>query len=288
MRDAPQHHRQDAGPADNIVVRTGIGPDPAVVRELARLGVSTAHESMSRRGLMRSDLRPIYPGACIAGRAVTILTQAGDNLMLHAAIEQCRPGDVLVLATLSLNTDGMFGDMLATAARARGVIGLVTEAGVRDVASLTQMRFPVWARAISAQGTVKATGGSVNVPVVVGGIQIMPGDVVVADDDGVLAIPLQLTRSVAQAAALRAAEERHKRARLARGELSLDMYHLRDKLSGLGVRYVDGPEASGNGDPEMNGASGGRIPPATAASVAASLAADGTAGRLAEPGEEPR
>jgi 4-hydroxy-4-methyl-2-oxoglutarate aldolase len=279
MPDALEHHRGETGPPGDVVVRNAIGPDPEVVRELARVGVSTAHEAMGRKGLLRTDLRPIYAGACIAGRAVTVLTQAGDNLMLHAAIEQCRPGDVLVLATLSLNTDGMFGDMLATAARARGVLGMVTEAGVRDVASLTQMQFPVWSRAISAQGTVKATGGSVNVPVVVGGVHITPGDVIVADDDGVLGVPLPMARIVAEAAALRAAEEGRKRDRLARGESSLDMYKLRDKLSGLGVRYVDGP-ATWNAELPTNGA-------AAASVVVVSALAEGCTDGVTDPGEDP-
>jgi 4-hydroxy-4-methyl-2-oxoglutarate aldolase len=237
----------------HIVVRTGKGPDPAVVTELARLGVSTAHEAMGRSGLLHSYLRPIYPGACVAGRAVTVLSQAGDNLMLHAAIEQCRPGDVLVVATMSLSTDGMFGDLLATAARARGVVGLVSEAGVRDVATLTTMRFPVWSRAISAQGTVKATPGSVNVPVIVGGVLVSPGDVVLADDDGVVVIPLLKAKEVAEAAARRAEEEEGKRVRLARGEFSLDIYGLRERLSGLGVRYVEGDDGLGRDEPSRNG-----------------------------------
>ena len=280
MTDALEPPRREAaGPPGNVVVRTAIGPDPEVARELGRVGVSTAHEAMDRKGLMRPDLRPIYPGACIAGRAVTVLTQAGDNLMLHVAIEQCRPGDVLVLATLSLNTDGMFGDMLATAARARGVLGMVTEAGVRDVASLKAMDFPVWARAISAQGTVKATGGSVNVPVVVGGVHIAPGDVIVADDDGVLVVPLPMAWAVAEAAALRAEEEGLKRDRLARGEPSLDMYHLREKLGDLGVRYVDGP-VSWNGELSTNGAPmDGALP----ASAAVSAMTDA----VADPAEDP-
>lgn len=250
---------------DHFVVRSGTGPDPGVIRQLAQLGVSTTHEAMGRSGLMQPYLRPIFPGAAVAGRAVTVLTQAGDNLMLHAAIEQTRPGDVLVLATMSRSTDGMFGDLLATAAQARGVVALVTDGGVRDVATLTKMGFPVWSRAISAQGTVKATAGSVNIPVVVGGVLVNPGDLVVADDDGVVVVPLLAAERVLAAAARRAEEEEHKRALLAGGELSLDLYDLRRELTRLGVRYVGDQNGSADGDgapEESNGevAASGAVP----------------------------
>lgn len=223
----------------NVIVRSDVGPDPEVVAELGRLGVATAHECMGRRGLLGSHLRPVYPGVAIAGRAVTVLTQAGDNLMLHAAAEQCQAGDVLVVATVSPSCDGMFGELLATVVRARGVVGLVIDAGVRDVAELTRMGFPVWSRAISAQGTVKATAGSVNVPVVLGGQLVRPGDVVVADDDGVLVVPREQAKEVAAAAFRRNQEEAEKRRLFEAGTLSLDLYDLRGTLARLGVTYVD-------------------------------------------------
>jgi 4-hydroxy-4-methyl-2-oxoglutarate aldolase len=225
---------------NNVIIHNDAGPDAEAVAELARCGVATAHECMDRRGLLGTHLRPIYPGAAIAGRAVTVLTQAGDNLMIHAAVEQCQPGDVLVVATMSPSTDGMFGELLATAVVARGVVGLIIDAGVRDVADLTRMQFPVWARAISAQGTVKATAGSVNVPVVIGGQVIRPGDGVVADDDGVLVVPREKAKEVAAASFRRTEAEREKRALFESGTLSLDLYGLRDVLDRLGVVYVDG------------------------------------------------
>lgn len=221
------------------IIRSLQGPDAKAVGQLAATGVATAHEAMGRRGLMQPYLRPIYPGARIAGRAVTALCQAGDNLMIHAAVEQCRPGDVLVVATTSVSTDGMFGELLATAVAARGVQGLVIDAGVRDVADLTQMGFPVWSRAVSAQGTVKASAGSVNVSVVVGGVAVSPGDVVVADDDGVLVVPMGDATAVAAAARQRLEDEEGKRKQFADGALSLDLYGLRDMLQRLGVEYAD-------------------------------------------------
>lgn len=223
----------------HVVVRTERGPDKETLAELAELGVSTAHEAMGRRGLLQAYVRPIYPGARIAGRAVTALCQPGDNLMIHAAVEQCRPGDVLVVATTSVSTDGMFGDLLATALMSRGVLGLVIDAGVRDVADLTRMGFPVWSRAVSAQGTVKATAGSVNVPVVVAGAAVRAGDVVVADDDGVLIVPLEHAPDVAAAARRRQQEEEGKREVFLGGSLSLDLYGLRELMDRLGVEYVD-------------------------------------------------
>jgi 4-hydroxy-4-methyl-2-oxoglutarate aldolase len=232
----------------NVIVRNDTGPDREVLAELARLGVATVHESMGRRGLIGPHLRPIYPGAAIAGRAVTVLSQAGDNLMLHAAVEQCRAGDVVVVGTVSPSTDGMFGELLATALRARGVVGLVIDAGVRDVTYLTRMAFPVWSRAISAQGTVKASAGSVNVPVVVGGQVIRAGDAIVADDDGVLVVPREQAKEAAAAAFRRTEDEAEKRQRLESGTLTVDLYDLRGALAGLGVAYVDGDGNPLNGD----------------------------------------
>ncbi len=222
-----------------VVVRSDLAPDPAAVTELAEQGVATVHEAQGRRGLLGPQVVPRQQGAAIAGRAVTVLSHPGDNLMIHAAVEQCRPGDVLVVSTTSESTDGMFGDLLAVSLRSRGVLGLVTAAGVRDVAELRRIGFPVWSRAVSAQGTVKATPGSVNVPVVVAGALVEAGDVVVADDDGVVVVRRAEAVAVAAAGARRIAGEADKRARLAAGELGLDMYGLRAELDRLGVRYVD-------------------------------------------------
>jgi len=221
------------------IVRNISRADAGVIEQLGALGVATVHEAQGRSGLLRPYMRPIYPTARLAGSAITISCQAGDNLMIHAAIEICRPGDVLVVTTTSESTDGMFGELLAVSCRAHGVVGLLIDAGVRDVADLTTMAFPVWAKAIHAQGTVKATAGSVNVPVVCAGAAIAPGDVVIGDVDGVVVVPKAMAADVAKAGADRLAKEEKSRARLKNGELGLDFYGLRAKLAELGVQYVD-------------------------------------------------
>lgn len=221
------------------IVRTTAGPDLETLAALRRLGVSTVHEAMGRRGLAEPVLRPIYPGARIAGRAVTVLSHPGDNLMIHAAIEQCGEGDVLVVTTTSPSTDGMFGDLFAAALMARGTVGLVINAGVRDVADLTAMGFPVWSKAVHSQGTNKLNPGSVNVPIMLPGVSVMPGDAVVADDDGVLIVPLAEAADAAVKAQQREDNEAEKREQFKAGVLGLDLYDLRPKLRELGVEYVD-------------------------------------------------
>jgi 4-hydroxy-4-methyl-2-oxoglutarate aldolase len=223
----------------HVIVRSSRRPDAEAVDALSRIGVASTHEAMGRRGLTAPVLRPIYPGARIAGRAVTVLSQPGDNLMIHASIEQCGRGDVLVVATTSLSTDGMFGELFATQLAARGVRGLIIDAGVRDVAELTAMGFPAWSRAVSAQGTVKASPGSINVPVVVAGAYVRPGDVIVADDDGVLCVPCEDAPQVAADAAAREAAEQEKREKFQSGVLGLDLYGMRATLERLGVTYVE-------------------------------------------------
>jgi 4-hydroxy-4-methyl-2-oxoglutarate aldolase len=222
-----------------IVVRNIKRADPA---GMSTYGVSTVHEAMGRVGLMKPYMRPIWPGAQIAGPAVTVLAQPGDNWMIHVAVEQCRRGDILVVGCTTDNTDGMFGELLATSLHARGVQGLVIDAGCRDVKALHDMKFPVWSRAVSAKGTVKATLGSVNVPVVCAGVNVEPGDIVVADDDGVVVVPKRLAAEVAAKAGKRNADESGKRNRLASGELGLDMYNMREALAKAGLVYVDNPE----------------------------------------------
>ena len=221
------------------IVRTVHRADGDAIRTLGELGVATVHEAQGRTGLMRPYLRPIYAGARVGGSAITVSCQPGDNLMIHAALEQSQAGDVLVVTTTSESTDGMFGELLAVSARAQGVIGLVIDAGVRDVADLTTMGFPVWARAISAQGTVKATPGSVNVPVVCAGAIVRPGDVIVGDMDGVVVVPRQAAADIARLGTERVAKEQKTRERLRSGELGLDFYGFRTRLQELGVQYVD-------------------------------------------------
>ncbi|WP_422769007.1 4-carboxy-4-hydroxy-2-oxoadipate aldolase/oxaloacetate decarboxylase [Plantactinospora sp. WMMC1484] len=223
----------------HVIVRSAAAPPADAVAHLGRQGVATVHEAQGRTGLLGHLLRPIYPGARISGRAVTVSAPPGDNLMIHAAVEQTGPGDVLVVASTSPSTDGAFGELLATSLRARGVLGLVIDAGCRDVAALTGMAFPVWSRAVSAQGTVKASPGSVNVPIVLGRACVRPGDVIVADDDGVVVVPRERAREVAAAGAARQAAEEERRRQLADGVLGLDIYQLRPLLDRLGVRYLD-------------------------------------------------
>jgi 4-hydroxy-4-methyl-2-oxoglutarate aldolase len=221
------------------IVRAIARAEAQVVRTLGELGVATVHEAQGRTGLMRPYLRPIYPTAKAAGTAITVLSQPGDNLMIHAAMELCQPGDILVVSTTSESTDGMFGELLAVSARAHGVVGLIIDAGVRDVADLTAMNFPVWSKAISAQGTVKNTAGSINVSVVCGGAGIRPGDVIVADVDGVVVVQREAAAEVARLGRERVAKEDKTRERLRNGELGLDFYGLRAKLTELGVRYIN-------------------------------------------------
>ena len=222
-----------------IVKRNIVRADRAAVEKLSRFGVATIHEAMGRVGLMKPYMRPIYTGAYTCGTAVTVLLQPGDNWMMHVAAEQLREGDVVVAACTADNEDGFFGDLLATSFRARGCKGLIIDAGVRDVKDLTAMNFPVFSRAISAKGTIKATLGSVSIPVVCAGALVNPGDVVIADDDGVVVVPAAIAQAAADAAEAREANEASKRARFAAGELGLDMYSMREALAKAGLKYID-------------------------------------------------
>lgn len=222
-----------------VAVRAIERADAGIVKALGRMGVATAHEAQGRTGLMKPYMRPIYAGAAAAGSALTVLATPGDNWMLHVAVELAEAGDMVVVAVTSECTDGMFGELLATSLATRGVVGIVIDAGCRDVAALRAAGFPAWSRAISAQGTVKDTPGAVNVPIVCAGVRVEPGDIVIADDDGVCVVPREGGAAVVEAGRERLVKESETRRRLAAGELGLDVYDMRDKLAAAGFIYVD-------------------------------------------------
>ncbi len=231
-----------SGRGRHVVVRTIERAAPDVIDRLAPIGTATVHEAIGRRGYLGPEITPVQQGARIAGSAVTVSCHPGDNLMIHAAVEVCGEGDVLVVAVTAPSTHGAFGDLLALSLQSRGVRGLVIDAGVRDTADLREMGFPAWSRWVSCQGTVKATPGSVNVPVVIGGVTIHPGDVITADDDGVVVVPRDEAEWGLERSEARLEKEEQTRARLAAGELGVDFYGLRDVLAELGVEYLDRPD----------------------------------------------
>ena len=226
---------------NGVVVRNIHRADPEAIAALERLGVATVHEAQGRTGLMLPHMRPLWRGARIAGSAVTVLCHPGDNWMIHVAVEVLKPGDIMVVGCSSENTDGAFGELLATSLEARGAKGIVLDMGCRDAAEITEMRFPLWSRAISAKGTVKASLGSVNVPVVCAGIHVKPGDVVVADDDGVVVVERRRAGEIARLGEERERKEAGSRARLQKGELGLDINSMRAALAEKGLKYIDGP-----------------------------------------------